>query len=680
MKIRRSEILVILSALVFAGVLVVSFRPGRRPSAHGRSADSVPTPSGGARGQPTTLLDGFDFTEESGGKPLLRIKADRTVGYGPAAGLAPDLYSGEKDALTLFPDDGSHPVTVHGDRGTYDERTREARLEGNVHWKDDQESSMAETSAGEYHPATRTLEARHPVHFTRGSIELNAPSARYDLNEKALHLAGPDDGSGGGTDSAGLSKLAARSGLYRREEGVLELETVDAQSTSGDRYAADHMTVKMGSPGGHTEWMHGVGNVHGILAPGRTTQSASVTPPPSTDAIQRQYTADESLLNFDAAGKPETLTLTGSPAVLWEPKQRLTAPKIELAFSEGRLAAAKAWGGVRLEGEVSRGQADHGSLGFSPEGAAQNVVLEGSVVVESEGRKGDAVKAVELDAEGLWLLTGDATHAARVQSGADRLSADRIELDRLHQQVRGQGRARAVLGADAQKRERTVTFIGDPKRPSYGKADRIVLDDKTQIATLSGSASLWQEDSSLFADDITLSDAEKTVTAVQNVRAVLAPEKAPPDKTAPKPSARSSTRPPEHAASVVTSKHMLYKDGDRSSRFEGGVVVTRGTGWRATGGESTAWLNQNQGVDCMEIDGDVDLADHIAGRTARADKVVDYPKQGKSILWGAPARVTEVSGNQVAGAVLTIYDQGGRVEVTAPEGGKTETIHRTEKD
>ncbi|HKD18942.1 MAG TPA: LPS export ABC transporter periplasmic protein LptC, partial [Thermoanaerobaculia bacterium] len=585
MKIRRSEILVLVSALAFAAVLVVSFQPGRRPSAHGRSTEAVPTPAGGARGQPTTLLDGFDFTEESGGKPQLRIKADRTVGYGPAAGLAPDLYAGEKVVLTLFPEDGNHPVTVHGDRGTYDERTREAQLEGNVHWNDDQESSMAETSQGFYRPVTRTLEAPHPVHFTRGSIELNAPSARYDIREKVLYLAGPLDGTGGGNDSAGLSKLTARSGLYRREPGVLELETVDARSTSGDRYAADHMTVKMGSSGGHTEWMHGVGGVHGILAPGRTTQSAPATPTAaSTDAPQRQYSADESLLNFDAAGKPATLTLTGNPAVLWEPKQRLTAPKIEMTFSDGRLAAAKAWGGVRLEGATSRGQADHGSLAFSPEGGAQNVVLEGSVVVESEGRKGDGARAVELDDKGLWLLTGDETRAARVQSGADRLSADRIELDRPHQQVRGQGRARAVLGADAEKRERTVTFIGDPKRPSYGKADRIVLDDSTQLATLSGSASLWQDDSSLFADDITLSDVEKTVTAVQNVRAVLAP-----DKTPPKPAEKASRKPPpEHAASVVTSKRMVYKDSDRSGRFEGGVVVTRGTGWRATGGESTA--------------------------------------------------------------------------------------------
>ena len=82
----------------------------------------------------------------------------------------------------------------------------------------------------------------------------------------------------------------------------------------------------------------------------------------------------------------------------------------------------------------------------------------------------------------------------------------------------------------------------------------------------------------------------------------------------------------------------------------------------------------------MEISGDVDLADRAAGRTARAQKAVDYPKQGKTILWGTPARVTDASGNQVAGAILTIFDRGRSVEITAPEGGKTETIHRTEKN
>ncbi|HTY41341.1 MAG TPA: LptA/OstA family protein [Thermoanaerobaculia bacterium] len=656
MRIRRSELVVLAVALAFAAVLVLSFRSGRRPSRGGREATSAPGPVPGLHGQATTMLDGFDFTEESGGKPILRIKADRTVGYGAAAGLAPDLYAGEKVTLTVYPDDGA-PVTVHADKGTYDEHSREARLTGNVHWSDEQ-GAMAETSEGIFRPSARALELPKPIHFARGSIDLNAPSARYDLNERALHLAGPIQGAGSGSDSAGLSKMTARSGIFRREQGVLELETVDGASKAGDRYAADHVVVKTSTPGGTTEWMRGTGNVHGILATNPTGRSSAAP-------LERQYSGEESLLTFDAAGKAKTLAFSGSPALLWEPGRRLTAPRIDLTFEEGRLAAAHATGGVRVEGNDSRAQSDEASAGFTKEGDAQNLVLDGSVRVETEGRKGDAARAVELDQNGLWLLTGDGAHAARVESGASKLSADRIELDHPRQQVRGQGHARAVLGSDPQK-PRAVTFVGDPKRPSFGKADRIVLDDAAQLVTLSGSASLWQDDSSLFGDDITLSDAQKTVTAVQNVRAVLAPDR--------------KTRPAEKAASVVTSRRLLYRETDRTGRFDGGVSVSRGADWKATGGESTAWLGKDRGVDCMEISGDVDLADRAAGRTAKAEKAVDYPNQGKTVLWGSPARVVSAGGSQVAGAVLTIFDQGGRVEITAPEGGKTETIHRTEKN
>lgn len=658
MRARRLDLAVLACGVLFAAVLVFSFRPGRRPASGRRGGAEALGSSDRARGQATTLLDGFDFTESVAGKPLLHIKADRTIGYGPGAGLAPDLYDGEKVTLTVYPDDGA-PVTVHSDRGEYDERTREARLSGNVRWSDE-EASLAETDEILFHPSRRVLEAPHPVHFTRGSIDLTAPSASYDLAEKAVRFAGPIEGAGGGTDSGGLSKLTALQGVFRREVGVLELENVDGQSRSGDRYAADRLTIKTGSSGGRTEWARGTGNVRGILA---ATSSAAG---PERSGVERQYSGEESMLTFDAAGKPRTLSFTGTPALLSEPARRLTAPRISVIFEDGRAASAGASGGVRVEGEGGHAEAENGTLGFSREGEAQNVSLEGSVKVNADGRAGDAARAVELDARGLWLLTGDAAHSARVTSGGSRLSADRIEIDRPRQQVRGEGRARAVLGADTQKNQRTVTFVGDPNRPSYAKADRIVLDEASHLATLSGAASLWQDDSSLFAENITLSDADKTVNAVQSVRAVLAPER--------------GSKEADRAASTVTARRLWYRDTDRSGRFEGGVTVTRGAGWRATGGESTAWLGKDRGVDCMEISGDVDLADRVAGRTARAEKAVDYPKQGKTLLWGAPARVTDASGNQVAGAILTIFDRGRSVEITAPEGGKTETIHRIEKN
>src|SRR4029077_15630577 len=129
--------------------------------------------------------------------------------------------------------------------------------------------------------------------------------------------------------------------------------------------------------------------------------------------------------------------------------------------------------------------------------------------------------------------------------------------------------------------------------------------------------SLWQDTSSLFADDITLSDADQTVTAVQNVRAVMSPSQSSRDpKTGKesKPAGASASDLPaaaDRAASVILAKKMVYRETDRSARFEGGVTVTRG-GWHATGGETTAWLTKgqnDQSVDCVEITGDVKMVD-----------------------------------------------------------------------
>ncbi len=130
----------------------------------------------------------------------MRIQADRTIGYGPAAGLAPNLYAGEKVALTVYPDDGP-PVTVHSERAHYDERTRESRLSGNVRWTD-KDGGLAETEEIVFRPQTRVLEAPKQVRFTQGSMGLTAPSARYDIAERVLHFAGPVEASGTGEEAA----------------------------------------------------------------------------------------------------------------------------------------------------------------------------------------------------------------------------------------------------------------------------------------------------------------------------------------------------------------------------------------------------------------------------------------------------------------------------------------------
>jgi hypothetical protein len=109
------------------------------------------------------------------------------------------------------------------------------------------------------------------------------------------------------------------------------------------------------------------------------------------------------------------------------------------------------------------------------------------------------------------------------------------------------------------------------------------------------------------------------------------------------------------------------------------VTAVRGP-WRASGKTGTIRLGPDRRVSRLDLSGGVSLLDSSAGRTGQAEHAVDYPDEGRTILEGTPARVADREGNRVAGATLTITERGGRVEVTAPEGGKTETIHPTRRD
>src|SRR6266508_2998676 len=174
---RLLEIAVLAFGAVFLAVVVYSFRPGRRPSAAPPGALPHP-PASQEAGQAMTVSRGFDYTETVGGKPLFRIQSERTVGFGAAAGLVPNVYALEKVALTVYPEQGA-PVTVHAERAQYDRRTNQAQLTGNVRWLDGK-GGLAESERVAFEPSARRLLAPAAVHFSRGAFDVHARSASYE--------------------------------------------------------------------------------------------------------------------------------------------------------------------------------------------------------------------------------------------------------------------------------------------------------------------------------------------------------------------------------------------------------------------------------------------------------------------------------------------------------------------
>jgi len=658
-KLKRAEIAILVFGAAFLLVLAMFFRSGQKVTSSGSGTRATPAqgvPGGSPEaGKPTTLLSGFDYTESVGEKPLFRIQSDRTIGFGAGAGLPPNLYALERVSLTVYPEEGP-PVTVQSDRARYDDRTKAAVLSGNVRWVEPQDGALGETETIEFDPTKRALRAPAALHFTRGTFDVTAASGAYDLKTRVLSLAGPIRGSGTGQGSGGLSSIAGDSGEYRRDEGVVLLKgNVTASSAKGDRVTADRMLLKFSPEGNAAEWARAFGSVRGALAPA------------AARGVVRNYSADEGALFFDLSGDVRSISLKGAPATMDEPGRRISGRSLDLDFASGRPVSARASGDVRLRSDQGNAESERASAIFAASGGFQTLDLEGSVRLEGQGRKASANRVVDLADRGVWILTGTRETPATVEEGSSRVSASRIEIDRNRETLAAEGKARAVFLAEKDRPSEASSFLGDPSRPTFGKAERIVFDRRARLATLSGGASLWQGSSSLFGDDITLNDAERTAVAVGKVRAVLA--------RAPAPAAPGAKEEP----AIVSARRLVYRESESSAVFEEAVTVTRGT-WRASADRGVAFFGKDRKLERVELSGGVSLADRATGRTATADRAIDHPNEGRTVLHGNPARVSDAEGNRVAGSTLTITGRGKNVEVSAPAGGRTETIHRTKSE
>jgi LPS export ABC transporter protein LptC len=665
---RRLELAVLAFGALFVVVLVLFFRPGHRPSRSSAAREPLPNaPSAPEAGQATTVLKGFDYTETLRGKPLFRIQSERTVGFGPGAGLVPNIYVLEKVTLTLYPEQGE-AVTVHSDRAEYDQRSKAARLSGNVRWTDER-GAIGETERIDFEPSQGLLVAPGAIHLTRGTFDLAARSGRYDVSHREVVLEGPVRGTGTGEGTGGLTALSADRAVYRREESLLELSGhVSAAGREGDRLTAQRLVMKLEGEAGRLQWLRADGDVRGILAsPPVPARNAAAT----RTAGVRRYVADSAALLFGPDGHAQSLSLTGAPARVSDARGLVQAQTLEVSFQAGRASSASARGRVHVETEKSRADSEHASLSFAPSGDVETMELSGAVQMQGEDRTARAEKAVDLPERGVWILSGGPAGSAAVESGGSRVSASRIEIDEKRRVLTGDGSARAVFmpvePRPGQPAPKIPALLGDPSKPTYGKAQRIVFDDASRVASLAGSATLWQDASSLSGDAITLNDTERSAVAVGNTRTVFISSDG-------GPKAQASSQHP--APNVVTAHRMTYREADSKALFEGNVVVTRGQ-WRASAQKATAIVGSDRKIERVEMEGGVALADAGTGRSGRAERAVDWAREGKTVLEGSPAWVADAQGNRVAGAVLTITDQGRRVEVTAPPGGKTETIYRT---
>jgi lipopolysaccharide export system protein LptA len=241
--------------------------------------------------------------------------------------------------------------------------------------------------------------------------------------------------------------------------------------------------------------------------------------------------------------------------------------------------------------------------------------------------------------------------------------------------------------------------------PARISSDTLTANTLTGEATYSGQARLWQGDSLIQADTITLDRNTRVLTATNHVKAVFpqaawAPASGMPggqtgilQKNAARPA--SADGKPEFWR--AEANRMTYDSNQGRGRLEQNVYTHSSEGairadtvelfFAPSGGSSNGTqsaggpasqtgLGGQQLVRATAVGKVVVEEEDRHGTSTRADYTAS---EGKFVLSGGPPIVYDTSGNSTTGRQLTLFFADDRILIDSAEGLRTLTLHRVEK-
>lgn len=226
---------------------------------------------------------------------------------------------------------------------------------------------------------------------------------------------------------------------------------------------------------------------------------------------------------------------------------------------------------------------------------------------------------------------------------------------------------RQAAGADAQRRgsqpaakdQRHGPAILKQDKPVYATADRLVYDSATSLATYSGNAQLWQAETTIKGDTITLDDDKGDLSASGSVVARMALVRV-----------NDKTKAKEQARSVVTANDLVYEDKLRRATYTGGAHMNGPEGdltadkielFLDAGGSEVERIEAYTAVTMRTPD----------GRKADGTRLTYLAAAEQYDMLGSPVKLIDESG-ETTGNSLTFFKSAARIVVDGKELKRTE--------
>ena len=424
-----------------------------------------------------------------------------------------------------------------------------------------------------------------------------------------------------------------------------------------------------------------------LRAEGRSIVNLSAPKSKANDprAASKRLTADSIKLIWRLKGKDlEKAEASGNAELYVEPVQKpateyrktLTAPRFDCDFYEGGNIARNctATGGAKAVLEPFQPAANRGTRTMTAQKMASVFVRE-TQDIEKIDATGEA-KFNELDRNGIannFLYTA-ADETVRLRGGEptvwdSRARTKAIEIDSNNATHISFCRGKVQTTYYSQEQTNGAAPFRKLKSPVYLLADRAEINHTTGVANYTGSARMWQDDSFVRSDAITLFRDEKRMDARGRVQSALYQAK---QKTG-----SSTTVVPVFA----TAEYMKYSDPDRLLHYETNVDIKQGTD-RLTSAVADVYLQK----ELNELDRVIAQRNVVLvqpGRRATGDWTQYTAADEVAVLKGNPAHVEDAEQGTTDGNRLTVYKRENRVVVDDSRGsqspGRVRSTHKVNK-
>ncbi|HEY7290587.1 MAG TPA: LptA/OstA family protein [Vicinamibacterales bacterium] len=675
-------------------------------------------PSEIAHTDPNAVVETTGGTTQrfSSSREDVSIKYDKLLTYANGSSKLLGVTITTADRRGDQQSDAARGFTVTGREGTVGQNESTIALDGDVQLQSS-DGMSARTEHATYTSSDGSIHAPGPVEFAKGRLSGRGVGLAYDKNrdlltilEKAvIRVAETGGGAGEGGDAkAGGVDVNAGSATMARRDHIMQFDRGVRIVRSGQIIESDTGTAHLSADEQRIEGLelHNHARITGTAGgPGtlRALTGSDMTLTYSVDAqtLQRALIVGEAHVQLageaDAPGQqiaaqtldimmaPDGTTpvgLTGRDAVQLTmpgdantPGRTIQATQIDAkGDAEHGINKATFTGAVQFRergGEVNRAArstqldvAMQPGMGAIDEARfSHNVRFEdGKLAASSAAARYDTVK-------GILELTGSEPANATPRAVNDRMAVDATRIDIVLDgpKVKATGAVKSTL----QPAKDGGGGSGDAKLPSMLKqdqpvtvlADNMAYDGTASTATYTGSARLFQVDTTIKGDTIVIDETRGDLSAAGKAMSSTIREQQGKDgKT-------------ERSQSTGTSNDLKYEDATRKLTYTGAAHLVGPEG-DMSANKIELFLNEN-GDDVDRAEGyatkDEKLTLREQNRTTTGARLTYTAAKETYVVTGAPASIIDECSRETIGKTLTFLKSTDTIIADGNQQIRTQT-------